>query len=123
MRNCGEDDFSRRDFSQGQGRSVQYRLLDQVQIVSWIKSRSPKGANTWVNALERNLEQLSESPDSNPRAVEADDLEIDLRQRLFKTRRGNTYRLLFIMRDTTVYVLAIRGTGQDLAGPGELELP
>lgn len=97
--------------------------IDLQEIVSWIKSRSPKGAATWVNALEKNLVQLSISPDSNPRAVEADDFEIDLRQRLFKTRSGNTYRLLFIIRDTEVYVLAIRGAGQDLARPGELDLP
>lgn len=61
------------------------------ELVSWIKARSAKGAASWVDALEKSLEQLSLSPSSNAKAAEADECEIELRQRHFKTRRGNIY--------------------------------
>ncbi len=54
----------------------------------------------------------------------ADTFEEELRQMLFKTRRGNTYRTLFVIRKFAVHVVAVRGTGQDLVTPDELgDLP
>ncbi|HEY0982807.1 type II toxin-antitoxin system RelE/ParE family toxin [Schlesneria sp.] len=95
---------------------------DIREIVTWIRERSAKGAVSWVDALEKSLKQLERTPGSRARAVEADEFKIDLRQQHFKTRRGNTYRIIFVVRETTVHVLTVRGAGQDFLQPDEIDL-
>ena len=56
-------------------------------------------------------------------AAESDAFDEDLRQVLFKTRKGNTFRALYVIRGTVVYIVAIRGTGQELVSPDDLALP
>lgn len=96
---------------------------DIREIVEWIRVRSSKGALAWLDALESNLSHISSDAPSSTPAAEADDLGLDLRQRLFKTRRGNSYRLVFIIRKDIVHVLAVRGTGQDLLQWADIEIP
>lgn len=106
-----------------QARFTQRAKRDIHEIHAWIRSISSKGAEAWLIALETSIGHLSEFADSSAIAPEADDLGIDLKQRLFKTRRGHSYRLLFIIRDGTVHVLAVRGMGQDLLQEEDIELP
>ena len=94
---------------------------DTHDIQTWIKGRSLTGAAAWLAALEKSISHLSEFADANATAPEADDLGIDLKQQLFKTRRGNSYRLLFVIRAETVLILAVRGMGQDLLHDGHIE--
>ena len=54
---------------------------------------------------------------------EDEDHEEEIRHILFKTRRGKTYRAIFIIRTDTVFVLHVRGPGQDLIAPDELRFP
>ncbi len=96
---------------------------DIHEILAWIKSRSSKAATTWLAALEKSISHLSEFAPSSATAPEADDLGIDLKQWMFKTRRGNSYRLLFIIRVETVHILAVRGMGQDLLHDVDIEIP
>ena len=96
---------------------------DIHEIQAWVKSRSSKGAATWLAALEKSISHLSEFAISSATAPEADDLGIDLKQRMFKTRRGNSYRLLFIICGEMVHILAVRGMGQDLLHDGDIEIP
>ena len=96
---------------------------DVLEIQSWIRGRSSEGATKWLAALEQALRQLSVSAVSCPAAPEADEIGVDLKQRLFKTRRGNSYRLLFIIESDTVQILAVRGSGQDLLNDKDLDLP
>ena len=95
---------------------------DVREIASWIKSRSSKGAISWLNALEMSVTELSKNAMSSTPAPEVEDVGIDLRQRLFKTRRGNTYRLVFIIREKDIQVLTVRGTGQDLLTQSDLDI-
>jgi plasmid stabilization system protein ParE len=92
-------------------------------IQSWLQDRSRIGALRWLDALQAALDQLSDTATSGPLAPEADDLGLDLRQRLFQTRRGHSYRLVYVVREQTVHVLAIRGAGQDFLSADDLELP
>lgn len=94
---------------------------DIREIVEWIRVRSTKGARSWVEALEKTLNQLSTDAATSEPAPEADELGLELQQRLFKTRRGNTYRFVFIIRVDEVHILAVRGTGQDLLQPSDIE--
>ena len=82
-----------------------------------------EGCRNWLAALEKCISHLSEFAASSAAAPEADDLGIHLLQRMFKTRRGNSYRLLFIICAETVHILALRGMGQDLLHDGDIDIP
>ena len=47
---------------------------------------------------------------------------LELRQLLFKTRHGLTYRAVFTMLDDDVFILRLRGPGQPPLGPDEMPL-
>lgn len=96
---------------------------DADAIYDWIAERSTEGAVHWFQALRATLRSLTNSPESHSRAPEAETVNRDIRQALFKTRRGRVYRVLFVVTEDTVHVVAVRGYGQDIAAPGELELP
>lgn len=83
---------------------------DFVDIVDYIHERSPQGAAAWVNAFEKaktrlNAEGCSEA-DENHR------FDIEVKQALFKTRRGRVYRLVFTIVGDEVRILRVRGSGQ-----------
>lgn len=42
---------------------------------------------------------------------------------MFKTRYGDRYRLVYMIRDETVYVLRVRATGQQLLSKDDIEVP
>lgn len=96
---------------------------DINQLFSWLSDRSPDGANRWYSQLLARLETLANTADGCPLAPEAEELGLPLRQSLFKTRRGNLYRTLFVIEGQTVRILTVRGPGQtavtldDLAEP------
>lgn len=46
-----------------------------------------------------------------------------IRQLLFKTSQGLTYRALFVIRDDQVLLIHLRGPGQDIMDPQEVRLP
>ena len=96
---------------------------DADSIYDWLAHRSLAGATRWFLALRTTLRGLTENPESHSRAPEADTVGRDIRQALFKTRRGRIYRVLFVVVDDTVHVVSIRGYGQDLATLDDLELP
>ena len=91
--------------------------------MTWIKERSSKGALRWLDTLEKTLRERQSRAVSCGPATEADDFDVDLRQRLFKTRRGNTYRLVFILREDVVHILAVRRTRQDRLQLGDIIYP
>jgi plasmid stabilization system protein ParE len=90
---------------------------DLETIVSWIAERSPRGAVRWIVQLERALSSLSNDPHRFASAPEAELASRDVRQVLFKTRSGRTYRALFDIDGSKVRVLRIRGPNQDLLDP------
>ena len=93
------------------------------EIRDWIAKRSQDGALRWLDSLEQARTKLSTSANSFALAPEAEAFDEELRQILFNTRRGNTYRALFVIRGTTVHVVSVRGTGQELVRSDEINLP
>jgi hypothetical protein len=90
-------------------------------MFEWIAERSLQGALNWSNAMQAALGRLRTNPLGCARAEEADDIsEYDLRQILFKTSRGRTYRIVFIVAGNQVHVLRIRGPGQAPLTDGDL---
>ena len=89
------------------------------EILAYISDRSPSGAARWLESFERALGFLEQSPLACGLAPESKLLDRDVRQFLFKTRRGLTYRALFEVTEDTVRVLRVRGPGQDLIKPDD----
>ncbi len=56
-------------------------------------------------------------------APEDEDHEDRIRQAIFKTRKGLPYRALFVQRPEAVYIIHVRGSGQDQLDIDELSLP
>lgn len=94
--------------------------LDVETILTWLTERSPQGARRWFDKYLETLHLLPERALNCPLAPEAVLIGRDLRQLLFKTRRGNTYRSLFLIEGEFIELLAVRGAGRDLVTPAEL---
>lgn len=85
---------------------------DKDHIFKWIHSRSRMGAMAWLDAYDSMVDRLKSNADSCGKAHESPDLDMEVRQVLFKTRQGRIYRALFVIENHTVFVLRIRGPGQ-----------
>jgi len=96
---------------------------DIDEIVEWIANKSPQGAVAWITRIEQVLVDLITSADSCPLAPEDGHGDTEIRNRIFKTRRGKPYRILFTIRNGTVLIRHVRGPGQDLVPPKELRGP
>ena len=96
---------------------------DLRAIIGWLEQRSPSGAETWYRRWLEVLCRLEESGHALGVAPENEDHEETIRQVLFKTRRGLPYRAIYVVREQQLFVLHVRGPGQDLMKPDEIELP
>lgn len=106
----------------------QTKIMDTAKgeyaaMLDYIAARSSRGATAWADAFDQALRKLKSNPLKCPLAPESADHARELRQFLFKTRKGQTYRGIFTVEDQLVYILHLRGPGQDLIEPHELELP
>lgn len=100
--------------------SVLPRAQSDVQtIFDWIGERSPQGASTWYASFESALLLLKQNADSYGEAVEASHFDRPLKQCLFKTAKGRTYRFVFLIEGDEVFVLRVRGPGQPTLTAGE----
>lgn len=94
------------------------RIVDQAdkdaeKIYAWLMRRSPRGAAAWSEALFDAIRRVAEKPESYSTIPEARPRwQRTIYQALFKTRRGNPYRLLFEVTDTELRILRVRGLGQ-----------
>jgi len=93
------------------------RILGRAQadvddVYLWLRRSSPTGAVAWYSAFLDRYTGLGENAMSCALAPEAARLGIELRQAFFKTRRGRSYRLLFVVTSGEVRVLRVRGPGQ-----------
>lgn len=93
-------------------RELRKAKADKRQIFAWLYERSPKGATVWLDAYDEMIARLESHADSFPEAYENADLEMDVKQALFKTRRGRVYRALFVLEGDEVFLLRVRGPGQ-----------
>ncbi|MEJ7592274.1 MAG: hypothetical protein WKF77_12050 [Planctomycetaceae bacterium] len=97
--------------------------VQALQIQDWIAERSFEGAIAWQKALWLAVGKLRERGSAFSLSAESHQFSEPLYQILFKTRRGFIYRGLFIVRDQTVFVVSVRGYGEDLVSPSDVVLP
>lgn len=82
-------------------------LEDVREAYRYIVERSPDGAARWHAGLVAFVESLQTFPESHPTAPEDSELKAGVRQALY-VRPGSTYRLLFVVHEQSVHVVAIR---------------
>lgn len=89
-------------------------------ILGFLVKRSLQGAIAWDQALQAALDSIQSDPLRFSLAPELQGYDREIRQILFKTKRGRVYRALFSVIDVTIYVLHVRGPGQRPLQEGEL---
>ncbi|MBD3676280.1 MAG: type II toxin-antitoxin system RelE/ParE family toxin [Planctomycetaceae bacterium] len=90
------------------------------QILNWIKDRSQEGAKSWLVAFQQATELLKHDPLARSKAPEDEFMDWEIRQFLFKTPRGRSYRALFTVVDREIRILHVRGPGQADVSPDEI---
>ena len=89
-----------------------------VQVIfDYIAERAPAGAGRWYEAYQGALDKLEAAADQYALAPESKYFPHEVRQFLFKTRKGRNYRLLYAIFDARVVVLHVRGPGQEFVQP------
>jgi plasmid stabilization system protein ParE len=94
--------------------------LDVDRIYDWIASRSPEGAQRWLDRFEAAAVSLETNPFLAPLAPESGSFDIEIRHILFRTKSGGTYRAVFTVVDEEVRILRVRGPGQPPLRPGDV---
>ena len=84
----------------------------------WIFEQSPEHADRWVRGLYQTIFTLKELPARCPVASESRGLGREIRQLLYWQGR-HAFRILYEIRNETVFVLRIRHTAQDYLDPGQ----
>jgi plasmid stabilization system protein ParE len=85
---------------------------DVQAILAWLKRRSELGAYRWKAAFDLAKLRLSEDPHRFPLIPEKVRVRFDVRDILFKTRKGKFYRAIFTVVGDEVRVLRVRRPAQ-----------
>ena len=91
-------------------------LAELEAALAWLRRRSPAAAERWFRRIEKDIATLESKPLRCPLAPEAEFYPGELRQ-LISAKRKNIYRILFEIREDTVYIVRIRLSAQDLLFP------
>lgn len=94
---------------------------DKASIFRWLHERSPAGAIAWLEAYDLLVERLKLNAASFGLAPESKDCDLEVRQGLFKTRRGRVYRALYFIERDEAFILRVRGPGQAPVNPREIK--
>src|SRR4051794_16739043 len=94
--------------------------FDLQQIYNWLGERSPEGARRWWLAFEEAVGRIKQQPSRPALAPESKWLDRELRQLLFKTAHGRYYRALYVIVETEVRIVRVRGPGQPELAAEEL---
>lgn len=85
---------------------------DAREIARYLFKHSPQGMEAWLEAYEAVQARLANEPLTCGLAPEHGCIDQELREALFRTKRGRNYRALFFVQADMVYVLRVRGPGQ-----------
>jgi plasmid stabilization system protein ParE len=102
---------------------VEITPVAEVQIEQayrWYREQNPDFADRWFRGLMNAIATLQEKPRRCPLAVEHEIFPEEVRQLLYGKSK-NVYRVLFAIRDTTVYVLYVRHSAQSPLTVDDLE--
>jgi plasmid stabilization system protein ParE len=81
------------------------------QAYRWYRERNPEFADLWFRGLMNTIATLQEKPQRCSLAIEHEIFPEEVRQLLYGKAK-NVYRVLFTIRDATVYALYVRHSSQ-----------
>jgi plasmid stabilization system protein ParE len=93
---------------------------DLNTTADYIAERAPETAERWFNGFVAALESLRRDADIYGLAPENERCSVEVRQLIYRTKSRRTNRALYTIRESNVYILAIRRPGQDLLTQSEL---
>jgi plasmid stabilization system protein ParE len=86
----------------------------------YIRGYAPQAARNWIRRAREAARSLARQPERCPLAPESDFFDQPIRELLFGTGNRGTYRLLFVVINTSVYVVHVRhGSMLPLSPPDE----
>lgn len=85
---------------------------DLDEMLTYLVEHSPAGAAAWAAAYDRALVELESTADGCGFGAEDALFDRGIRQKIFKTKAGLPYRVVFIIRDDEARILRLRGPGQ-----------
>jgi plasmid stabilization system protein ParE len=94
---------------------------DVAAICDWLAERSPAGSVRWYQRFTELIDELRDHAAAFPTAPEAAAFPRDLRQAVFRTRRGSRFRALFLIDVDLIRIVTVRGPGQPLIAADEIE--
>ena len=87
---------------------------DIREIARWLRDRtSPAVADRWMSGLDRAIRTLEARPQRCPVAAESLAFPEEIRELAYGRSKSGKYRIIFTVRDESVYVLYIRHTARD----------
>ena len=89
----------------------------------WAENRSLEQAIEWTIAIQAKIESLAESPARCRLARENAQFDREIRQLLVGIGNHLTHRVLFTIRDETVFVLTVRSNRQDEVASDDVDVP
>lgn len=96
---------------------------DVDDVLQWFCDQlATAAANRWFDQLMARIDTLEIRPERCRLAAEASEVELELRELLFGKRHG-IYRILFVIRDQTVYILHIRHAARDSVTQRDIQYP
>jgi plasmid stabilization system protein ParE len=81
------------------------------QAYRWYREHNPEFADLWFRGLMNTIATLQEKPQRCALAIEHEIFPEEVRQLLYGKAK-NVYRVLFTIRDATVYALYVRHSSQ-----------
>jgi plasmid stabilization system protein ParE len=93
---------------------------DIDRIFACLSEHSQEGAERWYESFWNSAERLKTFPSSCGAAAESPSFGNELRQMLFGTKRGRTYRALSVISGDVFRVLCVRGPGKRPLKPDEI---
>ncbi len=85
-------------------------------ILAYLAERSFDAACRLEKAFEEAIQRLEDAPLAQSLAPEDDMSAAGVRQIFFKTRRGKLHRALFVIEGEFVWIIHVRGPGQNILG-------
>lgn len=93
---------------------------DLFRAAEYISRDAPDTAQRWFEEFVAALARLATLASVFGVAPESQYCAYEVRQMIHRTKSRRANRVLYVIRGSTVYVLAIRRPGQDLLTPDEL---
>ena len=81
---------------------------DALEAFRWMAHRSPTGAARWYDGLEKAIARLARMPERHPVAIDESEQHGTTIHQMVYGRKPNTYRVLFSVQGSEVYLLYVR---------------